>query len=154
MHGASDVQFDRARVFCIMPFSEPWSDIVWTTIIEPAVIRAGLRPARGDTTLRTGNLIDNVWTEILASGCVIADLSAANPNVYYELGMTRALGRDAFVLIQRGMNLPADLKGAHYLEYDAARPDDATYELAEKLAAWKVHEDIMVDGVESLFSRP
>lgn len=148
---AGEVQVDRARVFCVMPFSEPWSDVVWKSCIEPAVINAHLVPAKGDTTLRTGNLIVNVWNEILESGAVVADLSAPNPNVYFELGMTYALGRDLFVMVQHGTNLPADLKGAHYLEYELADLADGAKRLQQQLEAWRDDPDIRVAGVEALF---
>jgi len=149
--GAAEVQVDRARVFCIMPFSEPWSDTVWKSGIEPAVARAGLTPKRGDTTLRTGNLIQNVWNELLESGCVVAELTAPNPNVYYEVGLAHALGRDLFVMVQRGTQLPADLKPAHYLEYDVGDLAAAAQQLQAQLEAWRDHRDIRVPGVEALF---
>lgn len=152
LDGAAEVQVDRARVFCVMPFTEPWSHAVWTDFIEPAITAAGLNAKRGDTTLRTGNLIQNVWNEILESGCIIAELSAFNPNVYYELGMAHGLGRDAFVLVQQGTNLPADLKGSHYLEYDPNDLAAATRELQRQLEAWRDDRDIRALRVEALFS--
>ncbi|SKC99745.1 hypothetical protein SAMN05446935_10487 [Burkholderia sp. YR290] len=153
LDGVGEVQVDRACVFCIMPFSAsvPWSDDVWKQCIEAAVTGAGLKPERGDTTLRTGKLIQNVWNGILKSGCVIADLSAPNPNVYYELGMAHALGRDAFVMVQKGVDLPADLRGAHYFEYKLGELPAATSDLRAKLIAWKDDPDIKVTGVEALF---
>ena len=150
--GADEVQVDRARVFCVMPFSETWSDTVWRSCVELAANGAHLKPKRGDTTLRTGKLIENVWNEILKCGCVVADLSAPNPNVYYELGMAHAFGRDTFVMVQTGTDLPADIKGAHYLEYDLGNLAGAARELQAQLEAWRDDGDIKVAGVESLFS--
>jgi len=150
--GAAEVQVDRARVFCVMPFSERWSDTVWSSCIEIAANGAELKPKRGDTTLRTGKLIENVWNEILKCGCVIAELSAPNPNVYYELGMAHALGRETFVMVQKGIDLPADIKGVHYLEYELGNLAGATQKLQAQLKAWRDDEDIRVAGVESLFS--
>ncbi len=148
---AAEVQVDRARVFCVMPYSEKWSDDVWEFCVRLAVDRAHLKPRRGDTTLRTGSLIQNVWNEILGSGCVVADLSAPNPNVYYELGMAHALGRDIFVMVQKGSDLPADIKGAHYLEYHLSNLAEAAQGLQAQLEVWRDHEDVKVTGVESLF---
>lgn len=152
LHGSTEVQVDRRRVFCVMPFSEAWSDTVWSSCIEIAVLGAGLAPTRGDTTLRTGNLIQNVWNEILESGCVVADLTAPNPNVYYEVGLAHALGRDLFVMVQKGTSLPADLKPAHYLEYDVRDLASATKALQSQLETWRDHRDIKVAGVEAVFS--
>jgi hypothetical protein len=152
LQGAAEVEVDRGRVFCVMPFSEAWSDTVWKSCIELAVSRAGLTPKRGDTTLRTGNLIPNVWNEMLDSGCIVADLTAPNPNVYYEVGLAHALGRDMFVMVQKGTNLPADLKPAHYLEYDVGDLAAGAKELQAQLEAWRDHRDIRVAGVEALFA--
>jgi hypothetical protein len=148
---ATEVQVDRARVFCMMPFSETWSDLVWRSCVEVAAAGAGLTVYRGDTTLRTGNLIQNVWNQILESGCVVADLSSPNPNVYYELGMAHALGRDTFVIVQKGVDLPADVKGAHYLEYELGDLPRAAKGLKAQLEGWKGDPDIKVAGVEALF---
>jgi hypothetical protein len=152
LDNAAEVQVDRAWVFCVMPFSEAWSDTVWKSCVEVAVIGANLKLKRGDTTLRTGSLIKNVWNQILESGCVVADLSAPNPNVYYELGMAHALGRDTFVMVQKGIDLPADIKGVHYLEYDLPNIAGAAKELQAQLESWRDNADIRVAGVESLFS--
>ena len=151
LRGAEEVQVDRGFVFCVMPFGEIWSNAVWF-FIETAANGAGLKATRGDTTLRTGNLIENVWNQILESGCVVADMSVPNPNVYYEVGMAHAIGRDTFVIVQRGTDLPADIKGAHYLEYDRGDLAAAAQELRAQLVEWKEHQDIKVTGVESLFS--
>jgi len=152
LHDAAEVQVDRAHVFCVMPFSEKWSDTVWRSCIEVAVVGARLKPKRGDTTLRTGSLIKNVWNQILESGCAVADLSSPNPNVYYELGMAHALGRDTFVMVQKGVDLPADIKGAHYLEYDLGDLAGAAQQLQSQLEAWRDDVDVRVAGVEALFS--
>jgi len=152
LQGAAEVQVDRGRVFCVMPFSETWSDTVWKSCIALAASRAGLTAKRGDTTLRTGNLTQNVWNEVLESGCIVADLTTPNPNVYYEVGLAHALGRDMFVMVQKGTNLPADLKPAHYLEYDMGDLAAGANELQAQLEAWRDHQDIRVAGVEALFA--
>ena len=62
LEGADEVQVDRKRVFCIMPFGQPWSDKLWACC-RAAAKDAGFNVSedgtdddvkRGDTTLRTG----------------------------------------------------------------------------------------------------
>jgi hypothetical protein len=65
--------------------------------------------------------------------------------------MAHALGRDVFVMVQKGTDLPADLKGAHYLEYDTRKLADATQKLKAQLKAWKADSHTRVTGVEALF---
>ena len=68
-----------------------------------------------------------MWNEILKCGLLVVDPSVPNPNVYYEAGMAMGLGRDTIVLVQEGVDLPADLKGKHYVEYDPAELDAADF---------------------------
>ena len=91
--GYPDILVDYPRAFVIMPFSQPWSEDVYRLVIEPAVRSAGLECVRGDTLARVGDLTSNVSGEILRAGLVIAEVTVPNVNVYYELGLTHAVGR-------------------------------------------------------------
>jgi hypothetical protein len=133
---AGDVHVDEPQAFVIMPFSEPWSDQVLADVIEPAVADAGLTMVRGDTLVRVGDLTANVWNEILRAGIVIAEVSAPNVNVFYELGLTHALGKTALLLKQAGVVLPADFGGAHYYEYDPRSPAAGRALLQQALSQW------------------
>jgi len=121
---------DYPSAFVAMPFGEKWSSSVSGTI-QNAVEAAGFNFIRGDTALRTGSLMETVATQIMQAGLVVADLSAANVNVFYELGIAHALGKDTFVLVQKGTQLAADFKGAHYYEYSL----DALAQLESLLTA-------------------
>ena len=151
LDGAAEVQVDRASVFCVMPFSQPWSDEVWKLCIEAAVIGAGLKPNRGDTTLRTGRLIHNVWNEILRSGCVIADLSHPIPTSTTSSAWRTRLAGMRSSWFRRASTCPADLKGAHYVEYALDQLPAAARDLQAKLEAWRDDGDIKVTRVEALF---
>jgi hypothetical protein len=72
-----------------MPFSEAWSNRVWNDLITPAIQQAGLAYVRGDMPVRVTDLTNTVWNEIISAGLVLADLSSANVNVFYELGLER-----------------------------------------------------------------
>lgn len=85
--------------FIDMPFGEK-SDLKTGTLIdfnqiyhqgiEPGVKQAGLSCIRGDHE-RTGGIIHTaMFARLLLSEFVIADLTSANPNVFYELGIRHA----------------------------------------------------------------
>jgi hypothetical protein len=86
----------RAVCFIDMPFGKKTDlasgvevnfDQVFEAAIEPAVIEAGLDPIRGDRE-RTGGIIHApMFGRLLLSDYVVADLTLANPNVFYELGI-------------------------------------------------------------------
>jgi hypothetical protein len=105
-----DMLVDEPSAFVIMPFAEPaWMADVESQMIQPAVHAAGFAYQRGDTIVRTGDLTDNVWSAMLHAGVIVADISAVNANVFYELGIARTLGKEMFVLKERSASIPADL---------------------------------------------
>jgi hypothetical protein len=62
-----------------------------------------------------------------------------------------ALGRDVFVVVQAGTQLPSDLKGSLYLEYDSADLRKFERNLQAQLESWRDHENVRVKGVEQLY---
>jgi nucleoside 2-deoxyribosyltransferase len=49
---------------------------------------------------------------------VIAEITPANPNVFYELGYAQALGKPTILLAQRGGTLPFDIRSFRVVYYD------------------------------------
>jgi hypothetical protein len=146
--GSVDMRVDHPSAFVAMPFSKRWSKPVFEQLIEPALSDAGVECLRGDTIVRVGDLASNIWREILRCGVVIADISAPNVNVFYELGLTYALGRDALLLKERSARLPADFGGAHYIEYDLADLPAGKTLLQRAVEEWA--ESRCADGVRAL----
>lgn len=64
-----------------------------------------------------GRFIPNdIWTGITGSGIIIADLTNANPNVSYEIGLADVLGREV-ILICQGDKVPFDFLGQRLIVY-------------------------------------
>ena len=145
---SDDMWVDYPSAFVIMPFSEIWSDTVYFQLIKPAVEAAGLECTRGDTVARISDLTPNIWGALLRTGVVVADVSALNANVFYELGLTHALGKDVIILKQADSKVPADIGGAHYHEYDLQALDRAKSWLSSELSQWAV--DNHCQAVKSL----
>jgi hypothetical protein len=129
------VWVDDPSAFVVMPFREPWLTL-YDTMIEPAVTAARLMCVRGDRISRAGDLPQNIWNAILRAGVVVADISAENANVFYELGLAHALGKDTFVLRERNARVPADIGAAHYVDYDASAPEAGRAQLETLLRQW------------------
>jgi len=89
----------RALCFVDMPFGKKADlasgteidfDQVYQSAIKPAIEDAGLEPLRGDEE-RTGGIIHGaMFARLLLAEFVVADLTMANPNVFYELGIRHA----------------------------------------------------------------
>jgi len=75
--------------------------------------------------------VSDIWQLINKAGLIIADITIHNANVYYELGIAHALGKET-VLIRRlnGDKTPLDIVLWRYFEYDPQK----TSEFADTLA--------------------
>lgn len=84
---------------------------VFEEIIIPAWEAAGLDRediTRADELDRPGDITEQVVREILGADLVIADLSGANPNVMYELGLRHAASKPVIQIGEYG-RLPFDV---------------------------------------------
>jgi hypothetical protein len=65
-------------------------DQIYNQAIKPAIEACGLEALRGDEE-RTGGIIHGaMFARLLLAEFVVADLTLANPNVFYELGIRHA----------------------------------------------------------------
>ena len=99
-----------------MPFTEQWSDDVWSQVISVAVNDLGMNPVRADN-LYGQNIMEDVWTSILQSSIIICDTTNRNPNVFYELGIAHTLGKDIILLTQNIEDIPFDLQAYRHIVY-------------------------------------
>ncbi len=92
---------ERLKKLCFidMPFGEKRDAKTGVSIdfnqvyeqgIKPGVIQAGLSCIRGDHENTGGIIHTAMFARLLMSEFVVADLTTANPNVFYELGIRHA----------------------------------------------------------------
>ena len=89
----------KALCFVDMPFGQKPDlksgvvidfDQIYNEAIKPAIEKCGLEALRGDEE-RTGGIIHSaMFARLLLSEFVVADLTLANANVFYELGIRHA----------------------------------------------------------------
>lgn len=85
--------------FVLMPFGvktdgnkkEIDFDKVYQTFIRPAIVLAGLEPVRADEEKSGGFIHKPMYERLIFCEFAVADLSFANANVFYELGIRHAL---------------------------------------------------------------
>lgn len=93
-------------------------DYIYKAMISPAVTEAGLTPVRGDELAFGAIVHKGVLEAVIACDLFIGDLTTANPNVMYELGIRHALRRGATVLVSSNTTrLPYDISYARVLYY-------------------------------------
>jgi len=79
-------------------------------IIKPAVEAAGYACVRADEIQHAGNINVPMYEQLYDADLVIADLSTANPNAFFELGVRYALKpRTTIVISEKGFKIPFDM---------------------------------------------
>ena len=89
---------------------------------------------RGDDSVLTVSLLEKIVAYIEQADLVIADISGRNPNVFYELGMAHALGKNVILITSEEIEAaPTDLKSYEFISYATAGPDEFFAELTSAL---------------------
>ena len=107
--------------FVMMPVRRESESIYWQ-LIKPATEQIGLTALRADQILMPGQIMEQVRAAIRESRVCIADITAANANVLYELGLAEALGKPVLLIAEIGSKPPFDIAGRRYIPYDPANP--------------------------------
>jgi hypothetical protein len=109
------------RAFVAMPYGPPWFPAV-RDIVMTAATSEGFA-AEVSLDLDSPGLIPNqIWTGIRLAEVVVADITGSNPNVFYELGLAHALGKEVVVLAQGGEHAPFVVSTLRVLHYDINTP--------------------------------
>ena len=85
------------------------ADLIFGTLIEPALVGLGLRAVRADRISKPGVITAQVIEHIVMAPLLIADLSYGNPNVFYELALRHACRRPCVQIIRSCDSLPFDV---------------------------------------------
>lgn len=93
--------------FVLMPFGRKPAaggvmvdfDAVYAELIAPAIAKAGFEPLRADEELAGGIIHKPMFERLILCSYAIADLTTANANVFYELGVRHALKSASTALI-------------------------------------------------------
>lgn len=108
--------------FVMMPFAPPIGGY-YSSIYEPAIKKAGLKPVRADNEIfSTGKIMDQVWSGINSARVLVAELTDRNPNVYYELGLSHALKKPVVLISSNEQDVPFDLHHIRVIYYDVTDP--------------------------------
>lgn len=104
-------------VFVVMQFSEPYKQL-YEEVICPAAKDFKLRAYHVGEVFGPGMILHDIAQGIVDATIVVAEITPANQNVFYELGYAHALGKPTILLAERGKQLPFDISGYRVLFYD------------------------------------
>lgn len=117
--------------FVMTPIGELGSDTrkradrVLRHVIAPAIERLGLTPVRADQIAEPGAINRQILKHVLTARASIADLTDANPNVYYELAVRHSAGLPVVLVARQHTRLPFDLQQLRTIFFDETDLDSA-----------------------------
>src|SRR5205823_14200936 len=142
--------------FVLMPFGTKTDpngllidfDSVYQHLIAPAIREAKLESLRADEEMGGGIIHKPMFERLVLCEYAVADLTTANANVFYELGVRHAVRPWSTVLIfAGGTRLPFDIGLLRSLPYKLkkngvpANPETDLKALAKKLKAAQAATD-------------
>lgn len=135
--------------FVLMPFGKKPAvsgiivdfDAVYHELIAPAIHASGLEPLRADEEMAGGIIHKPMFERLILCEYAIADLTTANANVFYELGLRHATRPSSTLLLfaKDTGQFPFDVAPLRGLPYDLGTdgkpkdPENAVASLTIKL---------------------
>ena len=95
-------------------------DAVYSNLIAPAIAEAGLEPIRADHEVVGGLIHKPMYERLVLCEYAVADLTTANANVFYELGLRHAARPCSTILLfsKDGKQLPFDVGPLRAIPYE------------------------------------
>ena len=153
----------RPHAFVIMPFGKKKGadgamydfNAIYSQLIKPALEMAGFEPFRADEETASGDILTDMFQELLLADLCIADMSIDNANVFYELGIRHAFRKRGVVHIQAGRAyMPFDVFNVRTTPYHITPegvPDPAFLE-KDKASISRVTRDTWASDVDAVQS--
>jgi hypothetical protein len=114
----------RPLCFAIGPYGEEdsdtrkWSNFLYEKILEP-VLRDDFTVQRTIDDPEPGRILARIERDLQTACVVVADLTGANPNVYFEMGYRYAQQRPTVYVARCGTALPFDVRGDDVITINA-----------------------------------
>lgn len=153
----------RPHAFVIMPFGKKKGgdgfifdfNAIYTQLIKPTLEMAGFEPFRADEETASGDILTDMFQELLLADLCLVDMSIDNANVFYELGIRHAFRKRGIVHIQAGRAyMPFDVFNVRTIPYHITpegAPDPEHLE-KDKAAIARVTRDTWASDAEAIHS--
>lgn len=122
-------EVDPTLLAVMMPFHSKFNDVHAT--LQAVAKASEMECLRADDIWEEEAIIQDIVSLISKARIVIADCTGRNPNVFYEVGIAHALGRDVILIAQSEDDIPFDLRHLRYIQY--LNNSEGRTNLAERL---------------------
>ena len=154
----------RPHAFVIMPFGKKKGgdgslfdfNAIYTQLIRPTLEMAGFEPFRADEETTSGDILTDMFQELLLADLCIVDMSIDNANVFYELGIRHAFRKRGIVHIQAGRAyMPFDIFNVRTIPYHVTPEGvpDPNFLDKDKAAISRVTRDTWASDAEACWAR-
>ena len=123
----------------MMPFGQGFTDVY--RAIQIAAAQNIMECNRADDIWDNPAIIDDVAALIDRSSIVVVDCTGKNPNVFYELGLAHAWGKEVIIITQNAADIPFDLQHIRYIQYlnNNEGREELTRRLSARVSSLRVH---------------
>jgi tetratricopeptide (TPR) repeat protein len=153
----------RPHAFVIMPFGKKKGadgqildfNAIYQELLKPALVIAGFEPFRADEETKSGDILTDMFQELLLADLCLADMSIDNANVFYELGIRHAFRKRGVVHIQSGRAyMPFDVFNVRTIPYHITIDGvpDTDFIEKDKQAIARVARDTWASEAETVHS--
>lgn len=160
----------RPHAFVVMPFGRKKGgdgaiydfNAIYAQLIKPTLETAGFEPFRADEETVSGDILTDMFQELLLADLVLADMSIDNANVFYELGIRHAFRKRGVVHIQAGRAyMPFDIFNVRTIPYHVTPEGAPDPDFLEKdkaaisrvcIDTWKSDQDAVHSPIFNLLT--
>ena len=124
----------RKTLFVVAPAGKSSEQLY--QLVASAATSAGVSALRADSMLglSTVNVSEEIEKAIMSASLVVADITDANPNVMYEVGLATAKNKPLILVASSSRSIPFDLARFRVVIYDVDNPDDLVSRLGRMIA--------------------
>lgn len=122
-------------IFAAMPFAREYEDTFFVAM-APSAASVGAVCRRVDQQEYVGDVVQRIEEMIRKAAAVVADLSEAKPNVFYEAGFGQGLGKPTIAICSTPLReLPFDVNHWNIIEYGRGQTHRLKTVLSRRLKA-------------------
>ncbi len=111
------VDESESKAFVVMQSTPPYNEL-FQDVIKPICEEKRIKAMRADEKYGPGHILSDIMKEIYTAKFIIAEISPANQNVFFEVGYAHAMRKPIIFIAEKGKELPFDISGFRVLFYE------------------------------------
>lgn len=135
------------NIFLIIPNSSEFEDV--HSAIQQAVSKVDVKINRADDLKGLASISGKIENAIRSADLVIADVSAANANVMFELGYAKSSVKPIITICRKDDTIPFDIAQTRVLMYDRLRLQETLIKPLRNAITHRKIEEFISPEIES-----